>query len=181
MRVPIVKILIDKIISIIKLICQLPNHFLLFRFIGVPNVRFTVLFKPVYKFLKSHHSIKARGVPLNTNPNLIRLLLANLFHYCLVNLWSYIKVLRVLSECWTPKKDTIAISATNVAILVMNLLPFMSIYNFLHSQVPCKAVAVMLMDFCKWLEKIFLELEFVTNRISVESHILDLIRLKILT
>lgn len=177
----IIKILIDQLIPIIELICQLSNDFFFFSFIRIPHIRFSIFFKSVDKFLERHHSIESRCFTLNTNPNLVRLLFMDLFSYSLVNLWSNFEIFGMLRKSWTPKEYRVTIPSTYIAFFVMNLSPFMSIYNFLHSQVPCEAIVIISIKFFLWLDQILLELNFMSDWVSVESQILDFIRLETLS
>ena len=151
MGVTIIEILVDLFIPIIKLICQLSNHFLLLSFIRISHVRLSIFFKSVHEFLKCHHSIKARGFSLNAYPNLIWLLLIDLFRDSLVNLWSDFEIFGMLRESWAPKEYRIAIPSANITFLVIDLPPFMSIYNFLHSKKSRETVIIKSIDIYQWL------------------------------
>ena len=80
----------------------------------------------------------------------------------------------------TPKKEAIAVAAADVAVFVIDLLPFVAIHDLLNSQMPSKGISVIriyitIIPF----GELFNELHLVLDFIRVESQLLNLIYLSL--
>jgi hypothetical protein len=80
----------------------------------------------------------------------------------------------------TPKKEAIAVAAADVAVFVIELLPFVPIHDLLNSQMPSKGISIIriyitIVPF----GELFNELQLMLDFIRVESKLLYLIYLSL--
>jgi hypothetical protein len=58
-----------------------------------------------------------------------------------------LEMLRIVIQRLAPKEERVTVSSADEALSIVDLLPSVTIDYFLDSQVPCKGISVMRIDF----------------------------------